>query len=154
MHDCMEMADVVGRKLVENDQKRILHWLFEGVTSNLYLDNQKSSLVSPDCSEMVQSQEEVIPCCSNYIEDNKRDRGSVAQIGMKSGGLIWPDDLNTVTFGRSPLIYFDSTNLHSDKELGLKISDSVTYILQSANGDACRSYLFEAKDVQLIDDNG
>ncbi len=34
----MEMADVVGRKLVENDQKRILQGLFDGVTSHLYLD--------------------------------------------------------------------------------------------------------------------
>ncbi len=32
------MAEDVGLKLVENDQKRILQQLFDSVTSNLYLD--------------------------------------------------------------------------------------------------------------------
>ncbi len=88
-----------------------------GQQTSVFGFDSKSSLVSPDCSEMIQSEEEIIPCCSNSIEDKKRDKGSVVEINTKSSGVIWPDDLNTVTFGQSPLICFDCTNLHSDKEL-------------------------------------
>ncbi len=38
MYDWMEMAEIVGRKLVENGQERILQWIFDGVNSNLVLD--------------------------------------------------------------------------------------------------------------------
>ncbi len=38
MHDWMEMAEIVGRKLVENGQERILQRIFDGVNSNLVLD--------------------------------------------------------------------------------------------------------------------
>ncbi len=34
----MVMAEVVGRKLVENDQERILQRIFDGVNSNFVLD--------------------------------------------------------------------------------------------------------------------
>ncbi len=38
MGDWMEMADVVGRKLVETGQERILQRIFNGVNSNFVLD--------------------------------------------------------------------------------------------------------------------
>ncbi len=34
----MEMAEIVGRKLLENGQKRILQRIFDGVNSNFVLD--------------------------------------------------------------------------------------------------------------------
>ncbi len=39
MGDWMEMAKVVGRKLVENGQERILQRLFDGVIFNFFLDS-------------------------------------------------------------------------------------------------------------------
>ncbi len=38
MHGWMEMAVVVGRKLAVNGQERLLQRIFDGVTSNLFLD--------------------------------------------------------------------------------------------------------------------
>ncbi len=38
MHDWEEMASVVGRKLVENGQTRILQRIYDGITSNWVLD--------------------------------------------------------------------------------------------------------------------
>ncbi len=38
MYDWSEMAVVVGKKLVENGQERILHRIYDCVTSNLFLD--------------------------------------------------------------------------------------------------------------------
>ncbi len=38
MYDWVEMAAVVGRKLVENGQNRILQRIYDGVTSDLFLD--------------------------------------------------------------------------------------------------------------------
>ncbi len=38
MYDWAEMASVVGRKLVENGQTRILQRIFDGVTSDWVLD--------------------------------------------------------------------------------------------------------------------
>ncbi len=39
MGDWMEMAEVVGRKLVENGQEKILQRIFDGVNSNFVLDS-------------------------------------------------------------------------------------------------------------------
>ncbi|MCP3661424.1 MAG: hypothetical protein GY696_02845, partial [Gammaproteobacteria bacterium] len=38
MHDWKEMAEFVGKQLVENGQEKILHRIFDGLTSNFVLD--------------------------------------------------------------------------------------------------------------------
>ncbi len=38
MYDWAEIASVVGRKFLENGQERILHMIYDGVTSGLILD--------------------------------------------------------------------------------------------------------------------
>ncbi len=38
MYDWAEMVTVVGRKLVQNGQTRILHRFYDGVTSDLFLE--------------------------------------------------------------------------------------------------------------------
>ncbi len=88
---------------------------------------------------MTRSEEEVIPCCSSDTEDSKRDKGAVSNFGLSQSyglkkGFIALDDysLHRLT---GPL-YFDSTYLHSEKELGLKFGDRVTYYHQPVSGDA------------------
>ncbi len=115
------------------------------LTTRAPSSGSKLSLVSPDYSEMTRSKEEGIPCCSSDTKDSKREKGTVTHLNLKSGGVIYTDNISGF------LVHFDKTHLHSEKELGLKTMDSVTFICQLASGDACHPYLFEAKDVRLID---
>ncbi len=85
----------------------------------------------------------------SYKEDNSsnesREKGTVTHFEWESGGLIYPDNLEKLgSFGK-----FDKTHLHSEKELGLKIRDRVTFTCLPISGDACRpdffQYFLEAK---------
>ncbi len=58
MHDWKEMAEIVGRKLVENGQEGILHRLFDGLTSNFVLDVADSK----QSQELIHSFETHSPC--------------------------------------------------------------------------------------------
>ncbi len=118
----------------------------------------KSSLVSPDCSETTQAVEEVIRCCSNDTEDNKRENGTEVHLCTYTNdcnsslgyGSIKPDDHDSP--GRSPgNLYFHNTYLHGEKELGFKIGDRVTYNYQLNKEDCEFDSRNLAKDGRMTD---
>ncbi len=90
--------------------------------------------------DITRSEKEVTPCCSINTEDNKTEKGTVSFFNLRGEGVIIPDNFSEF------LVFFNKSNLHSEKELGLTIMDRVTFIFQPAS-DARN----KAKDVRLID---
>ncbi len=117
------------------------------ITSDL-----ETSSVSPKCSEITQSVKEVIPCCSNDAEDNRREEGTVTRFNSRRQfGTITPD---TYISGRDPgslsLYFYSRTYLHSAKDSGIKEGDRVNYVYEFSryiDGSPCN----EAKDIRVID---
>ncbi len=100
MYDWEEMAIIVGRKLVQNGQSRILQRIHDGVTSNWVLDvaDDKSSinhhlihLVWRKFPRNQHPSEERRPTAVSTQTDEQTDEGSSAVLGLDtSAGLSRP----------------------------------------------------------------
>ncbi|MCP4978834.1 MAG: hypothetical protein GY931_22040 [Maribacter sp.] len=73
---------------------------------------------------MTQSMKEVIPCCSNDAEGNRREEGRVAIFESKRQyGTITPDTYSPGRDHNSLYFYWNYTYPHSKKDFGIKKGD-------------------------------